>query len=60
MQSLADMRKSYELKELDEKASQLLPHDQFRIWLDEAIESKIPEPNAMTLGDENSFADWIH
>ncbi len=54
MQSLADMRKSYELKELDEKASQLLPHDQFRIWLDEAIESKIPEPNAMTLATVSS------
>jgi pyridoxamine 5'-phosphate oxidase len=48
------MRKSYELKELDEKASQLLPHDQFRIWLDEAIESKIPEPNAMTLATVSS------
>ena len=54
MQSLADMRKSYELKELDEKASRLLPHDQFRIWLDEAIESKIPEPNAMTLATVSS------
>ena len=54
MQSLADMRKSYELKELDEKASCSLPQDQFSIWLDEAIESKVPEPNAMTLATVGS------
>ena len=54
LQSLADMRKSYELKELDEKASNELPHLQFESWLNEAIESKIPEPNAMTLATVGS------
>lgn len=54
IQSLADMRKSYELKELDEKASNSLPHLQFESWLNEAIESKIPEPNAMTLATVGS------
>jgi pyridoxamine 5'-phosphate oxidase len=54
IQSLADMRKSYELKELDEKASNPLPHLQFESWLNEAIESKIPEPNAMTLATVGS------
>jgi len=54
MQTLADMRKSYELKELDENASLPSPHDQFSVWLDEAIESKVPEPNAMTLATVGS------
>jgi len=54
IQSIADMRKSYELKELDEQASNALPHLQFESWLNEAIESKIPEPNAMTLATVGS------
>lgn len=54
LQSIADMRKSYELKELDEKASNELPHLQFESWLQEAIDSKIPEPNAMTLATVGS------
>ncbi len=54
IQSLADMRKSYELKELNEKASHELPHLQFEAWISEAIESKIPEPNAMTLATVGS------
>ena len=53
-QSLADMRKSYELNELDEKASNALPHLQVESWLNEAIESQIPEPNAMTLATVGS------
>ncbi len=54
LQSIADMRKSYELKELDEKASHEQPHLQFESWLQEAIDSKIPEPNAMTLATVGS------
>ncbi|WP_395689007.1 pyridoxamine 5'-phosphate oxidase [Caenimonas koreensis] len=46
---LADLRKSYERAELSEDASASNPLDQFTKWLDEAIKSKVPEPNAMTL-----------
>ena len=49
MEPLADLRKSYERAELDESASASDPLDQFRLWLDQAIEAKLPEPNAMTL-----------
>jgi pyridoxamine 5'-phosphate oxidase len=54
MQSLADMRKSYELKELDETASASSPIHQFGTWLNEAIEAQLPEPNAMTLATVGS------
>ena len=47
--SLADLRKSYERAELDETASHADPLKQFAQWLDEAIKSEVPEPNAMTL-----------
>ena len=47
--SLADLRKSYERAELDETASHANPLQQFTQWLDEAIKSEVPEPNAMTL-----------
>jgi len=49
MEQLAALRKSYERAELDESASASDPLDQFRLWLDQAIEAKLPEPNAMTL-----------
>ena len=47
--ALADLRKSYERAELDETASHADPLKQFAQWLDEAIKSEVPEPNAMTL-----------
>lgn len=47
--SIADLRKSYERAELNEDASHANPLDQFAQWLNEAITSKVPEPNAMTL-----------
>ena len=46
---LAGLRKSYERAELSQDASQADPLLQFGQWLDEAIESEVPEPNAMTL-----------
>ena len=46
---IADLRKSYEKAELDENASDKDPLQQFIKWLEEAIQSKIPEPNSMTL-----------
>ena len=47
--SLAALRKSYERAELDETASAADPLHQFERWLSEAIDAKVPEPNAMTL-----------
>jgi len=47
--NIADLRKSYEKAELSESASEADPLEQFKRWLNEAISSEVPEPNAMTL-----------
>jgi pyridoxamine 5'-phosphate oxidase len=47
--NIADLRKSYEKAELNEQASHANPLAQFEQWLQEAIYSQVPEPNAMTL-----------
>jgi pyridoxamine 5'-phosphate oxidase len=47
--NIADLRKSYEKAELSEDASNADPFKQFDRWLNEAIQSEVPEPNAMTL-----------
>ena len=47
--SIADLRKSYEMAELTESAADIEPLKQFERWLAEAIAAKVPEPNAMTL-----------
>jgi pyridoxamine 5'-phosphate oxidase len=49
MKELSDLRKSYELDELDEASSASEPLVQFRQWLDHALASQLPEPNAMTV-----------
>jgi len=49
MKDIADLRKSYERAELDEAHSQADPLKQFDLWLDQALSSQVPEPNAMTL-----------
>lgn len=54
MTSIADLRKSYERAELDEQASHADPLQQFDRWLQEAISSEVPEPNAMTLATVGS------
>ncbi|MBL0088015.1 MAG: pyridoxamine 5'-phosphate oxidase [Ideonella sp.] len=46
---IADLRKSYERAELDESASADLPIQQFASWFQQALDAKLPEPNAMTL-----------
>ena len=51
---IASLRKSYERAELDESASHQDPMQQFDRWLNEAITSEIPEPNAMTLATVGS------
>lgn len=52
--TLAHLRKSYERAELNEAASHPNPLEQFDQWLKEAIASKIPEPNAMTVATVGS------
>jgi len=47
--NIADLRKSYEKAELSEDACATDPLKQFERWLNEAIHSEVPEPNAMTL-----------
>jgi pyridoxamine 5'-phosphate oxidase len=54
MTLIADLRKSYERAELDESASHPDPLQQFDRWLQEAIHSEVPEPNAMTLATVSS------
>ncbi len=49
MDDIASLRKSYERAELDEAASAPDPVDQFALWLQQAIDAKLPEPTAMTL-----------
>lgn len=49
MDDIANLRKSYERAELDEAASLPDPIDQFSLWLQQALDAKLPEPNAMTL-----------
>ena len=51
---IADLRKSYELAELDESAALDDPLKQFEQWLAEAIAASVPEPNAMTLATVGS------
>lgn len=49
MSKLSDLRKSYEQGELDEALTAAEPLAQFRQWLEHALASEVPEPNAMTL-----------
>jgi pyridoxamine 5'-phosphate oxidase len=49
MDDIANLRKSYERAELDESASTPAPLDQFSLWLQQALDAQLPEPNAMTL-----------
>jgi pyridoxamine 5'-phosphate oxidase len=49
MKKIAAMREDYMLKSLDIKDVLADPFSQFKVWFDEALNSDIPEPNAMTL-----------
>ena len=52
--NIADLRKSYERAALNETESLTDPRLQFEQWLQQAIDSEIPEPNAMTLATVSS------
>ncbi len=49
LKNLQNLRKNYESAELSESDSLANPQDQFALWLKQAIDGKVPEPNAMTL-----------
>jgi pyridoxamine 5'-phosphate oxidase len=51
---LAQLRKSYERAALDESSALADPMLQFEAWLAQAIDAKLPEPNAMTLATVGS------
>jgi len=43
------IRKDYKFKELSEKNTEDNPFEQFEIWFNEMLNSKLPEPTAVTL-----------
>ncbi len=48
-QEIAQIRKDYSLKTLDEKEVNINPFTQFNIWLEAAVQAQILEPTAMNL-----------
>lgn len=49
MNSIADLRKSYERATLDERDAPREPWALFARWFDEALKAELPEANSMTL-----------
>ena len=49
MKKLFEFREEYKTGELNESGVKANPMEQFQLWLQAAIDSKIPEPNAMTI-----------
>src|SRR4030065_2440114 len=47
--NISNPRNTYSLKELSEESVSSNPIEQFTIWMNEAIELKLLDPNAMTL-----------
>lgn len=54
MQKLQELRKEYSKADLDVKDVMKNPIEQFEKWFLEAVESKVPEANAMNLATINS------
>ncbi len=55
LNSIASMRRVYQLQSLLEKDVNADPIKQFENWWMHAVETKVEEPNAMTLATCNSF-----
>ncbi|MDT0595805.1 pyridoxamine 5'-phosphate oxidase [Glaciecola petra] len=49
MKPLHDLRKEYKKGNLNREALTENPLDLFKIWMQEAIDSQLPDPNAMTV-----------
>jgi pyridoxamine 5'-phosphate oxidase len=54
MTKLSDLRKSYMKGSLSEEDVQSNPIEQFHIWFQQARDSDIPEPNAMTVASADA------
>ncbi|HZC06274.1 MAG TPA: pyridoxamine 5'-phosphate oxidase [Ktedonobacterales bacterium] len=54
MSDLADLRKDYMLRGLDEAEMDANPIRQFQAWFDAAVAANHPEPNAMTVATATS------
>jgi pyridoxamine 5'-phosphate oxidase len=52
--NLFDVRKEYRLQKLIIDETQSNPYKQFHIWFEQAIDSKVPEPNAMSFSTADS------
>ena len=52
--NIADLRKDYSLKTLDEAQVDRDPLKQFGVWMVEAIHAQVPEPTAMSLATVNA------
>lgn len=50
---LSSLRENYQWGELLESKIEKAPMDQFRLWLEEAVNAELPEPNAMNLSTVN-------
>ena len=46
---IASIRKDYKLKELSETEISDIPHNQFKVWFEEALNAEVLEVNAMVL-----------
>jgi pyridoxamine 5'-phosphate oxidase len=49
MKDIAGLRRSYDRAELDEAQAASAPQQQFERWLQDAIDARIPDANAMTV-----------
>lgn len=49
MKPIADLRKNYDRDELVEDRASKQPLEQFALWMEQAIDAGVEEPNAMTL-----------
>ena len=49
MNHIADLRKEYSSRTLEEQQMAASPHEQFAAWFQEALAAELPEPNAMHL-----------
>lgn len=49
MKPIADLRKNYDRDELVEDRASKQPLEQFALWMQQAIDAGVEEPNAMTL-----------
>jgi pyridoxamine 5'-phosphate oxidase len=50
---IAKLRRDYKLKSLDESSVSQNPFEQFSLWLEDAIKTRILDPNAMILATSN-------